>query len=186
MGVLEGVFCHHRQDVVTLAVLLVRLLKWINGTEQREEADELALGKWWMEKGRADEAIPRLMRAAEGEGSPAAVRKEAYRLLSAHWKRTGNFGEAIRCWEKWSDWDRWNPEPLVELAKHYEHREKDFERALAFTNRAIDGLLCKKMIHRFAFTEPDLEALRYRARRLLEKKRGKESCKEPGLFDWKD
>jgi tetratricopeptide (TPR) repeat protein len=74
---------------------------------------------------------------AAGEGADAETRFRAMEALAASMKACGRDDEAARIWREMADL---LPEaagkPLVELAKHYEHRMKDYDRAIECLDEA--------------------------------------------------
>jgi hypothetical protein len=55
--------------------------------------------------------------------------------------------------------------PHIELAKYHEHRLKDFERAIAYVDQALDQLPPHQ--------QKEIEILQHRRRRLEQKRIGK-------------
>ncbi|SEN23979.1 ribonuclease H-like domain-containing protein [Lihuaxuella thermophila] len=179
---LEGVFRHNRLDILSLVHLLTHLLRCLGGHADHIHASEkLALGKWFLEAGDVEQGIEWLEKALEDRNLARSLRGEAYRLLAERWKRTKEWEKAVNCWKRWTGESGWDITPFVELAKYYEHHAGNGERALDFTRQAMDVLLNKKMIRRSALIGKQMEELKHRESRLLEKQRKKAPYLE--LFD---
>jgi len=69
---------------------------------------------------------------------PMDHERQALRRLATLYKRAGMRQEAVELWRMMLDDENDPPlEPYVELAKHYEWIEPDYQRASAYTERAI-------------------------------------------------
>jgi hypothetical protein len=85
--------------------------------------------------------------------------------LSLAFKKTGEVEKARSLWEEMVTWSRRQDAfPYVELAKYYEHRLRDFEKAMAFVNQALEQTS--------SHHEKEIELLYYRKKRLQLKRTG--------------
>ncbi|MCF6334610.1 MAG: ribonuclease H-like domain-containing protein [Spirochaetales bacterium] len=128
---LSGVFDHHLQDIKSLALLLIHIIKiWSNPGSVCSE-DAASLGKLMLLKKR-EEGVLLLERCwAQGEN-------EVGRELSLYYKRSGKLLEAVKIWKVM--WKK--SEELfagLELAKYYEHRIKNIDAA----KKIVGKLICK-------------------------------------------
>lgn len=179
---LEGVFRHNRSDILSLVHLLTHILRRLGGSADDAEASEkLALGKWLLEAGDVERGVEWLEKALEDQSLARSLRGEVYRLLAERWKREKEWDKAVCCWERWTGEPGWDITPFVELAKYYEHQDRNADRALVYTRQAMDLLLNKKMIHRSSLIRKQMEELKHRESRLLEKQKKKAPYLE--LFD---
>lgn len=143
---LTDVLDHNREDVVSLARLLVHMSEELADPEGRRSAhpgDVAALARAFGRDGRPAEAMDCYAEAlaAWDEGDPAPTRldrdlvaADAARLLS----RSGRHADAEAAWRALADrggatavW-AW-----IALAKHHEHRARDCEAAMAAALRAL-------------------------------------------------
>jgi hypothetical protein len=84
------------------------------------------------------------------------------RCLSLTYKRRGQWERSAALWEEMISWDgRRSPFPYVELAKYYEHRAKDYSKALEMVRRTFE------MVDWLGLSER--EALLHRQRRVMGK-----------------
>jgi tetratricopeptide (TPR) repeat protein len=96
--------------------------------------DFIALGKLFEDLGRWDEAARLYERGLE-TGLDEADFGVAVKRLSILQKRRGDMNEAVRLWEESAK--RGHLYAYIELAKHYEHRERDAATALKWTRQAM-------------------------------------------------
>ncbi len=138
-GSLLPVFEHNVLDVVTLLTLTAHFLHLC----QKPELDPRALGglgRLYSRRGNQELARELLEEAR-------SRRKATYRDLRdlGHlYKRSADHSKALEVWkalitrqERVSHELGFDAGPYVEAAKHYEHRKGDFEKALEFTNAAL-------------------------------------------------
>lgn len=141
---LEDIVSHNRQDIISLSTLLVCLCRAYQApAEQTSMLDVFSLGKSLERLGEREEAAQCYKKAAqpkpltdfsrlkEAKYAPAAKEK-----LSMLLKREGKTDEAERLWLELAQ--KKSVLACTELAKLYEHRDKDFEKALLYTRRALD------------------------------------------------
>ena len=140
-SVLEPIFYHNVQDIlsmVTLATRLARLLRdpWGEGGA-RHGLEFCALGRLYEQQGEVEQAIA-AYRAALLLAMPAQARERTWKQLALLLKRRGDWEGAVEIWDALVQ--RPGRHPLyafVELAKYYEHRRRDLCRAEELTRRAI-------------------------------------------------
>ena len=135
---LAGVFYHNAMDVVAMAALLTHMNEMMqnpfDGAVQHG-LDFIALGKLFEDLGHWDEAARLFERGLES-GLNEADFVVATRRLSILQKKRGDLGEAVRLWE--SAAQQGHLYAFIELAKHYEHRERDLESAMKWTSYALE------------------------------------------------
>jgi uncharacterized protein len=134
---LKGVFYHNAMDVVAMAALLSHTAGLL--ADPFHEAiehglDVIALAKLYEDLGQWDTAARLFEKGLEmslGEGDFW----KAVNRLSVLQKRRGDFEEAIRLWERAAS--EGHIYAYVELAKYYEHRQRDKKSALKWTKSAL-------------------------------------------------
>lgn len=137
---LAPIFHHNVMDIVTLAcltALVPRVFRDPAGVAVRHGADLLGLSRWLITQERAAEALG-LMRRAVEIGLPDALLFRTLLDIALLEKKEDNEAAAI---EIFSDLTA-SPNPCrarayEELAKYYEHREKNFAMALEMTRGAL-------------------------------------------------
>jgi len=128
---MAGVFEHNRLDILSLAALAAHLTGMIapeGGADAGLPDDRLAAARLLLARGRCEEAVRILVPLASCDRRDIA--REAARALSLFYKRTDRWAEAVRIWEEMGTRDPGDPFALIELAKWYEHRRRDYDRAL--------------------------------------------------------
>jgi len=134
---LGGVFYHNAMDVVAMAALLAHMNDMIQNPydgKVQHGLDFVALGKLFEDLGHWDEAARLFERGLESQLNEADFGL-AVKRLSILQKKRGDIGEAIRLWE--SAAEHGHLYAFIELAKHYEHKERDVKSALKWTKSAL-------------------------------------------------
>jgi uncharacterized protein YprB with RNaseH-like and TPR domain len=150
---LKKVFPHNRQDILSLIHLYFKLQHIFSFPEQARNLDTLALGNLLL--GRHHPAAENLLGTAFRSGN-----SRCGLLLSMHFKREGKWTAALALWQELYTRSR-NLPAALELAKYWEHKEKNCLRALAL----VEELLVSGL----PLDEEILKALRHRQRRLKQK-----------------
>jgi uncharacterized protein YprB with RNaseH-like and TPR domain len=130
---LRPVFRHNAEDVLSLVGILAAVAEVITSHDLPPE-DAAAAAHWWDLRGARDQAM-RLYRAAlpwlRGEPEWARAAARHARLC----RRAGEQGEAAALWrELWREGDA---SAGLALAKHLEHRERDFGGAAAIVRELL-------------------------------------------------
>jgi len=134
---LGGVFYHNAMDVVAMAALLAHMNDMIqnpyNGKVQHG-LDFVALGKLFEDIGHWDEAARLFERGLESDLAESDF-GVAVKRLSILQKKRGDMNEAVRLWETAAK--QGHLYAFIELAKHYEHKERDVKSAIKWTKSAM-------------------------------------------------
>ena len=134
---LGGVFYHNAMDVVAMAALLAHMNDMLENPfdgKVQHGLDFIALGKLFEDLGHWDEAARLFERGLESQLNEADFGL-AVKRLSILQKKRGDINEAIRLWERAAE--RGHLYAFIELAKHYEHKERDVKSALKWTKSAL-------------------------------------------------
>jgi uncharacterized protein YprB with RNaseH-like and TPR domain len=168
---LKGVFYHNAMDVVALAALLSHVAALLhdpfNG-RVHHGLDFIALGKLYEDIGQ-QELAARLLEHGLTHDLSEADFGAAVERLSHLQKRRGDLGEAVRLWEQAAE--QGHIYAHVELAKHHEHRLRDYDTALNWTASALELVKTSdlpKYVQRYW-----KEELNHRSERIKKKRRGK-------------
>lgn len=161
------VFYHNRMDILTMVALAGRIHLVYHDplvARPRRGIEHLALGRLFWEHGYREKAIHcfeiALKRCDE------ELTWSVMRWLSMAFKKTGQMERALSLWEEMLTWPY--PEDAtayVELAKYHEHRCKDFEKAIAYVDQALQMTPSHQL--------REIEMLRHRRQRLEQKRTGK-------------
>lgn len=143
----EGIFAvmeHNEKDILSLITLYTHLtfqLLSMDDTQTEQEAYEV--GRWYAYLGETEAAAETFSQIAAGDGTTSAKAKLA---LSFQRKKQKDWKESVRLWKEVADSADKSLafQACIELAKYYEHREKNFAEALFFAEKAESVLLSAK------------------------------------------
>jgi len=134
---LGGVFYHNAMDVVAMAALLAHMNEMLENPFEgkvQHGLDFIAIGKLFEDLGKLDEAARLFERGLES-GLNESDFGVAVKRLSILQKKRGDMSEAIRLWK--STAKQGHLYAFIELAKYYEHKERDVKSALKWTKSAM-------------------------------------------------
>ncbi|HEX6303727.1 MAG TPA: ribonuclease H-like domain-containing protein [Anaerolineales bacterium] len=135
---LKRVFYHNAMDILSLAALLnhiATLLENPLGSQVEHPIDVFAMGKLFEDLGLVDTAASLYGHALKND-LPEDIHREAVQRWSILEKRRENYLLAIALWQKAAS--RHEVYAYEELAKYYEHRDKDYRQAIRWTEAAIN------------------------------------------------
>ncbi|WP_025844356.1 ribonuclease H-like domain-containing protein [Paenibacillus ehimensis] len=151
-SVLEGVFVHNELDVLSLAGLAVHFACLLNGSYDWSRArifgleECFRLGLWLDKIGRSGMADTVMNALAEEllAADELASEEPCLLPLAQFCKRRGRYTQACSLWSRYIALKGGRAtaslEPYIELSMYYEHKEKEWERALAYAQEALDHL----------------------------------------------
>ncbi|WP_282935460.1 ribonuclease H-like domain-containing protein [Paenibacillus sp. RC67] len=157
VSIVKGVFIHNELDILSLAGLSVHFSHVIQGkidwTGMGLE-EQYRLGLWLHKIGfetRAEQILDQLCeRLLESDREEA---QDDYLLpLAQVYKQQHRYSTACSLWsayiERKGHRNLASLEPYIELAMHYEHREKDLARALALAEQALNKAWQRQALRR--------------------------------------
>ena len=137
---LVPIFHHNATDILSLACLTAIVPFAFRSPEDavvRHGADLIGLARWLLQAGRQEEAL-RLFRRAVEMGLPDGLLFRTLWDIAATEKRLGRADAALAAAvELAGSRNPYRVRALEELAKHYEHRERNYARALEVTRNAL-------------------------------------------------
>ena len=143
---MKGVFYHNEIDILSLAALLNHagmMLANPFGENVEHSLDVIAIAKLLEDLHRWDEAAHLYEHGLQGDPSTGSGQRlpeedfaRAVKRLSILQRRRGDIAEAVKWWEQAAR--EGHIYAQVELAKHYEHRVKDFDKAKEYTQTAVN------------------------------------------------
>lgn len=142
---LRQVFVHNALDVLSLVTLSAKVNTMLHppfGDAVEYAVDMYSLGVIYESCGQRNEAQHAYERALQ-ERLPPALGEQALRRLSFLYKRTGQVERAVRIWQTLRGESK--AYAYVELAKYYEHRQRDCLAAAKLVSEtlALDSLPAK-------------------------------------------
>jgi len=162
---LKPIFYHNRMDILSMVTLIIKMAGALQdpfGSDSCAAQDFYCLGKLYEEMEMFGESIKSYSKALEIPG----VREKAYVRLSLLYKRLGRWDEAQKLWMQMARDNIHTAFALVELAKMYEHRTREYEKAEQVTRRALE--LAYKSRGLLGFTpEEEIKELKKRLERIM-------------------
>lgn len=164
---LKGIFYHNQQDVVSLSALFARLADLLENPHENllsEPKDATSLGSVLERMGETELALFQFERGAslsqQREDRVQALLRQAQVL-----KRQQNIRLSVPLWQEAAALD--SIPALIELAKFYEHVEKNAEEALTHTRQAM--ILSQKLQGVVHQGIPEIRQIERRLERLKNK-----------------
>lgn len=129
---------HNRNDILSMVSLLIRISEIVNNPFDKciWEEELFSLGRIYFRSGEYDKAHKCLEKCTESGNT--ILRDKAARLLAYLYKREGNYPMAVSYWTDLAC--RKSISSMIELAKFYEHKEKNIKKALEIVEEALDLL----------------------------------------------
>ncbi|MBN1668298.1 MAG: ribonuclease H-like domain-containing protein [Anaerolineales bacterium] len=135
---LSGVFYHNEMDVVALAALLNHMAALLDNPLQEENQhalDLVSIGKLYAELEQLELAIQIYQRGLQSNQLESKSYWQAIEELSFIHKKRGEWQAAMQLWEQAAAAGQIYAQ--IELAKVFEHQQRDCELALQFTQAAL-------------------------------------------------
>ncbi len=137
---LAPVFHHNVLDIVTLACLTALVPQTFRDPARvhaRHGADLLGLSRWLVEQGREDEGLSLMRRAVEIGLPDHLLFRTLFDMGSIEKKKKNEAGAIAMFSEVAGCRNEFRVRALEELAKYYEHRERNWAMALDMTSEAL-------------------------------------------------
>jgi uncharacterized protein len=138
---LEGVFYHNAMDIVSLAALfnyMANMLEAPLGNPVLPGLDLVALARLYEELQDFETAILLYERGLD-QGLPKEIFIQTLERFAQLYRRQEKWENAINLWKRAAGHKYL--EAHIELAKYYEHQQRDYDQAILWTNLAIDLVL---------------------------------------------
>ena len=137
---LVPIFHHNALDILSLACLTAIVpfaFRQPEGAALRHGADLIGLARWLLQGGRQEEALGLFRRAVE-MGLPDGLLFKTLWDIGVVEKRLGREEAALAAVTELAESrNPYHLRALEELAKHYEHRARDYTAALEMASRAL-------------------------------------------------
>jgi uncharacterized protein YprB with RNaseH-like and TPR domain len=137
---LAKVFEHNIYDIVSLACLSENITQFIipdDSLKDNRPEEIFGVGKMYYLRKEYLSAIT-FFEAALKRADSSILKIDLYRYLSFTYKKMGNYLKALQCWEKLAELSPvYRQEALIEMAKYYEHHEKDYNKALQMIDNCM-------------------------------------------------
>lgn len=133
---LLGVIRHNETDILSLITLYTHLTFQLLGRDENQSPREIyEVGRWFSYLGESEKARQTFSALTEDGNEQEAAAKHA--LASEH-KKNKDWKQAVPLWKESAvkGINLIRKEACVELAKHYEHREKNLDLAMEYCRMA--------------------------------------------------
>jgi hypothetical protein len=141
---LPEVFAHNREDIVSMAALLVRIAQLVQHPLQNPNGALISPHELRRVAGLyrqlGDFSASTALFEQLLQQSTASPRLEDHLALGLCYKSQRRYEEANRIWRETIERLPFHPLPYIELAKHCEHREGAIQAALEWVERALRNL----------------------------------------------
>jgi len=177
---LKPIIFHNQMDILSMVTLTISMANALRNPLDSaicENQDYYCLGRVFEDMGMIEESIKCYERALQVHG----VREKSYTQLSLLYKRLGRWQDAERLWIAMVDANIRPIFALVELAKYYEHKLKDFDKAARTTQKALEKAFKKNSLVGFALREEIFE-LRKRLNRIESKQKKREAANSKDIY----
>jgi uncharacterized protein len=136
---LAPVFEHNALDILSLACLTSIVPRAFHAPAEAAShgAEMVSLGRWLWQTERAEEALALFQRAIQENLRDDLLFRTLWDMARIE-RRRGRTDAALALWKELAGCtNSHQAEALIELAKHYEHREKNAALALEFCEEAL-------------------------------------------------
>ncbi|MGG0716753.1 ribonuclease H-like domain-containing protein [Robertmurraya massiliosenegalensis] len=143
-----GVLQHNEMDILSLITLYTHItFQLLNIDQSRTVSEGYEVGRWYASLGESTGALENLSLVANGTEESALKAKLA---LSLERKKLKEWDSAVVLWRELADGNNKSMafEACIELAKYYEHRQKNLQDALSYSEKALHILQEKMAIWR--------------------------------------
>ncbi len=162
-GQFDDVLAHNAQDIASLCTLLAHMCRMYEHPDQLGFDEDVYSMGVALDRFRHTEEARRCYRLAGG-----AMHAMGQQRLAVSYRRDGERQEAARIWQGMIDRHEGGVTPYVELAKYYEHTQKDVPAALEMVRKAI-SLMSEPTLFDDEAVQAAQNALQYRYERLKRK-----------------
>lgn len=139
---LKPIFTHNLQDIVSLVLLTTKISRVLHDPTSMEKfaMDMCSIGKIYEDTKNFEYSSECYEKALKGDLSDEET-VEVLKLCSFAYKRQGEWEKAVTYWKDViSINNQFELFPYEELAKYYEHRVKDYPRAITIVEEALSRL----------------------------------------------
>lgn len=169
---------HNLMDILAMLALFIKLA---NINQNPEEVglkchEWFGLGKSLEVQGDEAKALYCYLKCIE-MGETQYITLSAKDRLAMIYKRQGRWQQAVQLWKSMADREEnFRVLPLIEIAKYYEHQEKNYEKALLYTDKAMKILTHTSMTRNAGKNIHAVKEIEHRRNRLIRKRKDDTRC----------
>lgn len=165
---LKPVFYHNCMDILSMVAITDKIAKSLDdpiNSESCQNQDYYCIGRVFEDMGMIEESI----RCYNEAVKVPEIKEKSYLQLSLLYKRLGNWHKAEELWIKMVEENLNTKFAVLELAKYYEHKVKDYNKALKAAQHALEIERKKDVFTGYAHKE-EIAELKKRIKRIELKK----------------
>jgi uncharacterized protein YprB with RNaseH-like and TPR domain len=165
---IKPIFYHNRMDILSMVTLTVNMAKSFKApfdSRNCANQDYYCLGRVFEDMRMFEQSIKCYQKALNVSG----VRKRSYTQLSLLYKRLDHWQEAESLWIDMAKSNINTIFALVELAKYYEHKLKDYDKAAQITQKALETVYKKRTLVGYSLKD-EIAELKKRLERIKRKR----------------
>ncbi|MCF7740337.1 MAG: ribonuclease H-like domain-containing protein [Candidatus Marinimicrobia bacterium] len=133
-----NIFEHNRLDIISMLANLICLFQsFKHSGPSKNPLEDFAKGRHFKKRKEIKRSIKHYQNVLQSDITENRRFKTLMELAGVY-KKEKNYEKAVPLWEQAADMDFPAVKPLVELAKYYEHKVKDFQKAIQLTEVALD------------------------------------------------
>ncbi len=135
---MKSIFYHNAEDILSMAALFAHMAAMLDDPFEagiEHGVDLISIGRLYQDLGEMDRAV-QIMELGLSQELPDDSRRKAVERLAVIHRRRGDLPAAVALWEQAAEGGE--VYALEMLAKHYEHRLKEFEQAIQLTQQALE------------------------------------------------
>lgn len=148
---LRRVVTHNELDILSMVALLVKMATMIENPQLHKPGYELyGIGRILESETNSFTHVQCFEACTETD--IYTVKAAAVKRLTVIYKKSGDYEKALKHWQKMAEISGgYCLEPLVEMAKYYEHKAKDIKKAIEIVDKAIQLAVQRGMTGSRAF-----------------------------------
>ncbi len=170
---LRDVLEHNYHDIVNMVLLTIKIAAICESPVEHliHEEDQFSLAKYYFQNKQYDESILLLENIVENSTAieKSRLRNQAMFLLSMVYKKIGQPGAAKQHLQKLLENQVYDPAVIEELAKFYEHEDKDFACAKEVVEKGLQYLETIRQLDMRSDLLKYIPQLKHRQQRILRK-----------------
>ena len=167
LELLSPVLEHNIYDILSLVTLFTHLKEvHLDNVDNLTPHELFHLGRI-KEKDKDYKNCINYLKQSIENSNESTIRYRALKKLSWQYKRVDQYEKAVEIWQEMIEKEKLGIFPYVEMAKYLEHKKKDYDKALRYTNESILLLKEKRLI--MSNYDKKLTKLEYRKERLKRK-----------------
>ena len=139
-GKLPQVMLHNKFDIISLLALVIWITRWLDRDrlEMYSTSEALRLAKLYEATNALHKAAGLFGSLISRTGLSKVEKTDARLRLAQLHKKQKSYAEAVHIWQDIVENYSGNADAFIELAKYFEHRERNFKAAMEYTRRCLN------------------------------------------------